>query len=109
MTTNTSLPDFVEISVEELKAGDIFDVSSVALGYGWRYHVVRKQPKRCNVHPENVHFDCDVMGWRTMEKRRRDYAGWPLHVNADARVRVYVGDRREELANERFEDSLDEE
>lgn len=100
-----SSEDFVEKRVDQLKAGDIFDVSPVAYGFGWRYHVLRKDAKRSTAHPEQVHFDCDVWRAKVTNARSRDYFGWPLHVDADTVVRVYVGAERDKLENVHVEDS----
>lgn len=76
----------------ELQVGDIVDISSVALGFGYRYHQVLTTPR-----PDGskrflgrVFFDMRLVGHTARQLRDREPFNWPLNVHADEPMRVLL-------------------
>lgn len=103
--------DFIEKRLEDLKEGDIFDRGELAYAFGWRYHILRSDAKICPAgdnDDEEVHFDCAVWKAKEMGVRNREFYSWSFGAKRTERVRVYVGNDRENLKNERVDDGDDE-
>jgi hypothetical protein len=76
----------------ELRVGDIVDISTVALGFGYRYHQVLTTPR-----PDGskrflgrVFFDMRLVGHTALELRDPEPFNWPLNVDGDAPMRVLL-------------------